>query len=45
MMNIDGVVFGHYRCNLLGKDLNRRWNVTEKDQNCPEVIAVKSFLQ
>jgi hypothetical protein len=35
MVNPDGVIFGHYRCNLLGKDLNRKWNVTEKDQNCP----------
>ena len=28
MVNIDGVVFGHYRTNLSGKDLNRKWNVT-----------------
>ena len=25
MLNIDGVIFGNYRCSLLGCDLNRRW--------------------
>jgi murein tripeptide amidase MpaA len=44
MVNIDGVVFGHYRTNLAGKDLNRKWNSTEKDFNCPEIAAIKSYL-
>ena len=33
MVNVDGVIFGHYRTNLMGNDLNRRWDVinnTEK---------------
>jgi hypothetical protein len=25
MLNPDGVIYGNYRCNLLGVDLNRRW--------------------
>ena len=25
MLNPDGVVNGHYRCNMVGADLNRRW--------------------
>jgi murein tripeptide amidase MpaA len=25
MLNPDGVVYGNYRCSLLGVDLNRRW--------------------
>ena len=25
MLNIDGVVAGHYRCNHAGVDLNRHW--------------------
>ena len=45
MVNIDGVVFGHYRTNLAGKDLNRKWNVTERDHTCPEVTAIKNFIQ
>ena len=44
MVNPDGVVFGHYRTNLAGKDLNRKWNIGEKDLNCPEVTAIKVFL-
>ena len=30
MINIDGVVFGHYRTNLMGKDLNRKWDISDK---------------
>lgn len=26
MLNPDGVIYGNYRCCLLGYDLNRRWN-------------------
>ena len=35
MVNIDGVIFGHYRTNLIGKDLNRRWDSIDKDGVCP----------
>lgn len=44
MINPDGVIFGHYRTNLAGKDLNRKWNTSDKDVNCPEVTAIKNFL-
>jgi hypothetical protein len=26
MLNVDGVIYGSYRCSLLGVDLNRRWS-------------------
>ena len=26
MLNPDGVIYGNYRCSLLGCDLNRRWD-------------------
>ena len=29
MVNPDGVVHGHYRTNLCGKDLNRKWEDPE----------------
>jgi murein tripeptide amidase MpaA len=45
MVNPDGVAFGHYRTNLAGKDLNRKWNATEKDINTPEVSSIKAFIQ
>ena len=25
MINVDGVIFGNYRYNLKGRDLNRMW--------------------
>jgi len=25
MLNPDGVIYGNYRCSLLGVDLNRKW--------------------
>lgn len=31
MINPDGVVFGNYRCNLHGVDLNRIWITPHKD--------------
>ena len=45
MVNADGVAFGHYRTNLAGKDLNRKWNATEKDLSTPEIYNIKAFLQ
>lgn len=30
MLNPDGVVYGNYRCSLLGCDLNRKWNCANR---------------
>lgn len=30
MINIDGVIYGNFRCDISGTDLNRRWKDTNK---------------
>ena len=30
MLNPDGVIYGNYRCSLLGRDLNRTWDKPNK---------------
>jgi hypothetical protein len=30
MVNIDGVIIGNYRSNLMGNDLNRKWDIFDK---------------
>jgi cytosolic carboxypeptidase protein 2/3 len=35
MVNVDGVVFGNYRSNLAGLDLNRHW--FKPDESCKEI--------
>ncbi len=30
MVNPDGVIFGNYRSNLMGCDLNRKWDIPDK---------------
>lgn len=26
MVNIDGVIYGNSRCDIIGSDINRKWN-------------------
>lgn len=44
MMNPDGVFLGNNRCNLVGQDLNRCWNVTSEFSS-PTVLAAKQMLR
>lgn len=44
MMNPDGVFLGNNRCNLIGQDLNRIWNVSTEFSH-PTVFAVKNMLK
>lgn len=44
MVNPDGVVFGNYRSNLMGCDLNRKWDLYDKDGFFPEVSCIKSYI-
>ena len=42
-LNPDGVVFGNYRVNISGYDLNRQWENPSEDFH-PEILAMKSLL-
>ena len=42
MLNIDGVVQGNHRCNLMGWDLNRKW-ADPSPYLSPILYAAKQF--
>lgn len=44
MVNPDGVFLGNNRCNLVGQDLNRCWNVSSEFSS-PTILAVKELLK
>lgn len=44
MVNPDGVFLGNNRCNLIGQDLNRCWNVATEFSH-PTIVAVKNMLK
>lgn len=44
MINPDGVIYGNYRCSLLGVDLNRRWNNPSKILH-PTIYNTKQLLK
>lgn len=44
MVNPDGVFLGNNRCNLIGQDLNRCWNVATEFSH-PTILAVKNMLK
>ena len=43
MLNPDGVIHGHYRNNILGKDLNRMWQ-DPRDNETPTIYYLKKFI-
>ena len=44
MLNPDGVVNGHYRCNLAGYDLNRHWHDPDRNVH-PTIFHAKELLR
>lgn len=44
MVNPDGVFLGNNRCNLIGQDMNRVWQVATEFSH-PEIFAVKNMLK
>ena len=43
MINIDGVVYGNFRCDIGGFDLNRNWKYPTKNLH-PQVFSVKEEI-
>lgn len=44
MVNVDGSIYGNFRSNLTGVDLNRKWTDPDK-LFTPEVQSLKAFLE
>lgn len=44
MINPDGVFLGNNRCNLIGQDLNRAWNIATQFSH-PTIVATKNMLK
>ena len=42
MINVDGVINGNYRCNIMGKDLNRFWH--EPNNITYEIMKIKNII-
>lgn len=40
MINVDGVIYGNFRCDIAGFDLNRNWRKPDKLLH-PQVAAIK----
>lgn len=40
MINVDGVIYGNFRCDITGTDLNRRWKDTSRLMH-PQVHEIK----
>ena len=43
MINPDGVIYGNFRCNLAGSDINRRWTNPNKILH-PVAFTMKNLI-
>ena len=44
MVNVDGVIYGNFRCDLSGTDLNRCWKEPNKMLH-PHIISIKEEIR
>jgi len=44
MLNPDGVIYGNYRCDLLGFDLNRHWKIPDRNMQ-PTIYYTKEVIR
>lgn len=43
MVNVDGVIYGNFRCDLAGFDLNRAWKNPVKELH-PQIYAISEKI-
>ncbi len=43
MINVDGVIYGNFRCDLGGFDLNRNWRNPDKNLH-PQIFGIKTEI-
>jgi murein tripeptide amidase MpaA len=43
MINVDGVIYGNFRCDIAGNDLNRTWK-TPLENLQPQIYKIKKEL-
>jgi murein tripeptide amidase MpaA len=41
MVNVDGVIYGNFRCDIGGFDLNRNWRNPDKNLH-PQIFSIKN---
>lgn len=44
MINVDGVIYGNFRCDITGVDLNRRWKSPSSLLH-PQVFEIKKAIK
>jgi murein tripeptide amidase MpaA len=44
MINVDGVIYGNFRCDITGMDLNRRWQDPSRIFH-PQIFEIKNKIQ
>ena len=43
MINVDGVIYGNFRCDITGVDLNRRWKDPSRILH-PQIYQIKKRI-
>jgi len=44
MVNIDGVIYGNSRCDIVGSDINRKWNRSLNKTLYPIIFAIQKMI-
>ena len=44
MINVDGVIYGNFRCDISGDDLNRQWSDPSKQLH-PHICKIKELVE